>query len=402
MKAPKQLQSPQSKTTEASSQPSGNVQRRVDDSSRQVVQHERITQLQAKDDPNGLPQPLRSGIEALSGFDMGGVRVHRNSSRPAQLQAHAYAQGSDIHLGPGQEKHLAHEAWHVVQQKQGRVKPTMQMKDRVSVNDDTGLEREADVMGARAAGDPVQLAGDRKRQGLFSGTPVVQAQTTVQLYEWGKSTPLSTIGSFFASPSWEGAKDLYDPRRWRLNPLNLLGGRQNSAMETAGGNYHTSSRHGAHNTVGNASARLSGTMDDHYTGGVVAPAANQGRFNSEAWESFSWRKAKELFEADIGVPVTWVAGPFPANARSSWNVCLNHAGSDVGISMSTAAPQAASVSGVRVAVNYRPMGAGVEAYNGQMYPTAPVAPPAGTVRIGDPWGAMNGTLQAVPYERWSY
>jgi len=53
------------------------------------------------------------------------VQVHRNSSKPAQLNAHAFAQGSDIHLAPGQEQHLPHEAWHVVQQAQGRVKPTM-------------------------------------------------------------------------------------------------------------------------------------------------------------------------------------------------------------------------------------------------------------------------------------
>ncbi|GAL35435.1 translation initiation factor 2 [Vibrio maritimus] len=81
---------------------------------------------------------------------MDDVKVHYNSSKPAQLQAHAYAQGSNIHIGPGQEKHLAHEAWHVVQQKQGRVKPTMQMKGKVNINDDASLEREADVMGAKA------------------------------------------------------------------------------------------------------------------------------------------------------------------------------------------------------------------------------------------------------------
>ena len=38
-----------------------------------------------------------------------------------------------------------------MQQAQGRVKPTMQMKAGVAVNDDVGLETEADVMGARAA-----------------------------------------------------------------------------------------------------------------------------------------------------------------------------------------------------------------------------------------------------------
>lgn len=103
-----------------------------------------------KKNKTGLPEALKSGVESLSGYSMDDVRVHYNSGRPAQLQAHAFAQGADIHIAPGQEKHLPHEAWHVVQQKQGRVKPTMQMKAGVNVNDDLGLEREADVMGAKA------------------------------------------------------------------------------------------------------------------------------------------------------------------------------------------------------------------------------------------------------------
>ena len=99
---------------------------------------------------NGLPAQLKAGIESLSGMDLAAVRVHRNSGKPAQLQAHAYAHGNDIHLGPGQERHLPHEAWHVVQQAQGRVRPTLQMAGGVSVNDDRALEREADLMGAQA------------------------------------------------------------------------------------------------------------------------------------------------------------------------------------------------------------------------------------------------------------
>jgi hypothetical protein len=97
----------------------------------------------------GLPDGLKAGIEALSGMDMSTVRVHGNSAKPAQLNALAYAQGDDIHVGPGQERHLPHEAWHVVQQRQGRVRPTLQAKG-VSINDDAGLEREADVMGVKA------------------------------------------------------------------------------------------------------------------------------------------------------------------------------------------------------------------------------------------------------------
>ena len=106
--------------------------------------------IQKKENNTGLPDNLKTGMENLSGMSLDDVKVHRNSDKPAQLQAHAYAQGTDIHLGPGQGKHLPHEAWHVVQQKQGRVKPTMQMKGKVNVNDDAGLEKEADVMGRKA------------------------------------------------------------------------------------------------------------------------------------------------------------------------------------------------------------------------------------------------------------
>lgn len=96
-----------------------------------------------------IPAPLKAGLEQLSGMDLSGVRVHYNSPKPAQLHAFAYAQGQDIHLGPGQERHLPHEGWHVVQQMQGRVKPTFQARN-VSINDDAGLESEADFMGRRA------------------------------------------------------------------------------------------------------------------------------------------------------------------------------------------------------------------------------------------------------------
>lgn len=104
-----------------------------------------------RENNTGLPDNIKAGIESLSGLSLDHVRVHYNSAQPAQLNALAYAQGSDIHVAPGQEQHLPHEAWHVVQQAQGRVQPTMQIKDGVPVNDDAGLEREADVMGAKAS-----------------------------------------------------------------------------------------------------------------------------------------------------------------------------------------------------------------------------------------------------------
>lgn len=107
--------------------------------------------IQKKNNNTGLPDSLKTGIERFSGYAMDDVKVHYNSNKPAQLQAHAYAQGTEIHLGPGQEKHLPHEAWHVAQQKQGRVKPTVQMKGKVNINDEASLEKEADVMGKKVA-----------------------------------------------------------------------------------------------------------------------------------------------------------------------------------------------------------------------------------------------------------
>lgn len=131
----------------------------AENSPRMVAQRE----AQAPINRTGLPDSLKAGVESLSGMSLDHVQVHYNSSAPAQLNAHAYAQGSDIHLAPGQEHHLPHEAWHVVQQAQGRVQPTMQMKTGVPINDDTGLEREADEMGAKALASgqsaPAQMAG---------------------------------------------------------------------------------------------------------------------------------------------------------------------------------------------------------------------------------------------------
>ena len=110
-----------------------------------------VSQRAPKPRPNltGMPDNLKSGIESLSGFSMDDVRVHYNSSKPATVQALAYTQGTDIHVAPGQEKHLPHEAWHVAQQMAGRVSPTTNING-MPVNDNAALEHEADVMGEKA------------------------------------------------------------------------------------------------------------------------------------------------------------------------------------------------------------------------------------------------------------
>ncbi len=155
---------------------------------------------------NGLPSALRSGVEQLSGISMGDVKVHHNSDKPAQLQAHAYAQGTDIHLGPGQEKHLPHEAWHVVQQKQGRVAPTVQMKGQVAINDSQHLEKEADTFGAKAqklgmsseVGNQAGVAqrmgmGEEVLQGKFASGKVAQLEENDKVAE-GVETGMTVVG----------------------------------------------------------------------------------------------------------------------------------------------------------------------------------------------------------------
>ncbi len=118
---------------------------------------------------SGGGQPLSSSVLARMehSFDtsFAGVRVHEGSAA-AQAGAQAFTAGEDIHFAPGQydpdsargQELIGHELAHVVQQREGRVDATGQAKG-LPLNDDGGLEREADEQGARAA------AGEKARPG---------------------------------------------------------------------------------------------------------------------------------------------------------------------------------------------------------------------------------------------
>ncbi len=97
----------------------------------------------------GIPPEMKSRFESYSGFSFDDVRVHYYSDKPSQVGALAYTQGNQVYVGPGQEGHLSHELGHVIQQKQGRVRPTG-TKFGVAMNDDAKLEREATRMGEAA------------------------------------------------------------------------------------------------------------------------------------------------------------------------------------------------------------------------------------------------------------
>lgn len=93
----------------------------------------------------GIPLGIQERFESMAGLDLDDVKVHYNSDKPEQLQALAYTQGNQIYIAPGQEKHLEHELGHVIQQKQGKVKPTGSIGG-LPLNDDADLERAANLL----------------------------------------------------------------------------------------------------------------------------------------------------------------------------------------------------------------------------------------------------------------
>jgi hypothetical protein len=104
-----------------------------------------------KPNKTGIPNELKASIEQLSGYSLDDVKVHYNSDKPAQIGAYAYAEGNNIYVGPGQEKHLAHEIWHVIQQKGGKVKGDTKVDDSGTLaNTENSLEDEATKMGDKA------------------------------------------------------------------------------------------------------------------------------------------------------------------------------------------------------------------------------------------------------------
>ena len=151
---------------------------------------------QKKTNQSGIPNPLKSGVEQLSGLSMDSVKVHYNSEKPAQLNAHAYAQGNQIHVAPGQERHLPHEAWHVVQQAQGRVKPTKQLRGKFSINDNQQLEKEADTMGSKA----ISL---KKEESLPLSNKFILNNNSVQREVDTSSSPSLPEYAPDETPSWK-------------------------------------------------------------------------------------------------------------------------------------------------------------------------------------------------------
>lgn len=95
----------------------------------------------------GIPDRMKQDLESRSGLSFDDVRIHYNSGRPARFQSLAYTQGTNVYIAPGQEKHLRHELGHVIQQKQGLVRPAIRYENAL-LNNDPYLENQADRFAA--------------------------------------------------------------------------------------------------------------------------------------------------------------------------------------------------------------------------------------------------------------
>gem|GEM_PF-3844556 len=143
-----------------------------------------------------MGKSLRSKMEKSFKADFSKVKVFKNSKKAKAIGAFAFAQGNNVHFAPGQydpyspkgQELIGHELAHVVQQREGRVNPT-KTQNGLGVNDNAGLEREADLLGKKAAQE-TPLKYDYQVPSYESQVPsnelddkVLQQKSVVQKFE---------------------------------------------------------------------------------------------------------------------------------------------------------------------------------------------------------------------------
>lgn len=176
-----------------------------------IVQNKAPVQLHKNGTKSGMPEAVQTKMEGSFGTDFSNVNIHENDNSATQMGALAYTRGNNVHFAPGQynpgsqkgQELLGHELTHVVQQRAGRVTPTRQGKG-MPVNDSPSLEKEADVLGAKAAqgksavvngkGNGIQKANDlssvpadNKKKTKIATTSISQSNTLADLFDLTKN-----------------------------------------------------------------------------------------------------------------------------------------------------------------------------------------------------------------------
>lgn len=83
-----------------------------------------------------LDPETRGNMEQSFGVDFSEVRIHKNAPASVTQGARAFTQDNHIAFAPGSydNKLLAHELTHVVQQKQGRVRPSIALESEAALS----------------------------------------------------------------------------------------------------------------------------------------------------------------------------------------------------------------------------------------------------------------------------
>lgn len=138
---------------------SGDASPPPDNPSSKAISQARAPVFQLKTaSPTGMPAETLNQMSSSFGHDFSDVNIHSGSQSAVDAGALAYTQGNDIHFAPGQydpssqggQELLGHELTHVVQQREGRVQANNEVNG-MPLNDNKGLEQEADEMGVKAA-----------------------------------------------------------------------------------------------------------------------------------------------------------------------------------------------------------------------------------------------------------
>lgn len=148
------------------------------------------------------------------------VRVHNNSARAAEFFGRSFTHRSDPHFPrPLEEDRIPHEAWHAVQPRLGRVRPTVQLKLAVGPANDH-YEQEADRVAASVMSE--------------SGTPQIQRQEEEDETIQTKSLA-STITPLIQRQSEETDEETPVQRRSYGGQPNVESGLEDVIGRTRGG-----------------------------------------------------------------------------------------------------------------------------------------------------------------------
>lgn len=207
-----------------------------------------------------LPEGLRQTLEQRMGADLSDVRVHQGAEAQAAAQdlgARAFTAGSEIWLGPGESAHdlalMAHEAAHVVQQRQpGVAARLMRATAAEPPVDPTQLPEE----------DGRYTPGAGARPGLLTfhqvGAPGFKLSGDRGTLWAGRA---STPGLKYRKNYQRGNPDQRNRWRQRINKQTILSTLQ-AKEEAAHKGPYTNATHYFSISLGRQQAYFFGTMDD--------------------------------------------------------------------------------------------------------------------------------------------